>query len=618
MRGRAQLLTAITALALLTATIPAITGGSDGEDPIVLIHGWTGDSDSWREMLPKLEAQRLPVLDFDPNQSGTQALDYEPTGDGQHISYLAGKIVEDKITQALVDNGYSADHPVDVVAHSMGGLVARFLIEQPGADVEHWDGEDGWYGDGTADVRTDWAERVDELIMLGTPNHGTWEAWVPANIGGFGEWNPSGGDMQPGSVFLDRMGYSEPSGEHYHGVGGDPAYLQFLSYDYDGDGVSHGFDGVVPAESPYLDGASLDLLDDNHFELRTSDQAVDLTIQLLGESSTVDGVGDATLAGNLTVRLEQFEVASDHDGGGSDEYVFDVHVDPDGSVGDAGYEHVGTIEAAADGPTTISWGDDGPTAGDLGLPGTSPVTSVKVVVKEDDTSWGGGYESVSTHYLEDLMLSEDIDGQDYYAGDAADSDSGTNTVQLSLNGITADIEHTRRVELGFDASKIKDDHDWGEGEVTFELNGGRLGLTAETWRGMPGESHYGRDSGEWVDIGTHARDDGVVEDEQTWSGRMLWNATLRFDVTYWEDDGGWSSVDGGNLYYLEAPLTDVPEGHTDYVGDSLYDYDAYLWVEKTDDTATSTAADEPRELESEVRPLSFVPDPPEPGDLTRR
>lgn len=614
MRGRA-LTTAIAALALLTATIPAITGGSHGEDPIVLIHGWTGDSDSWREMLPKLEAQGLPVLDFDPDASGTQALGYEPTGDGQHISYIAGKIVEERIQQALDANGYSADHSVDIVAHSMGGLVARFLVEQPGADVENWDAEDGWYGDGNADVRTDWAERVDELIMLGTPNHGTWEAWVPANIGGFGEWNPSGADMQPGSTFLDRMGYAEPSGEAYHAVGGDPAYLQFLQYDYDGDGTSHGFDGVVPAESPYLDGASLDLLDGNHFELRTSDPAVDLTIQLLGESSTVDGVGQANLAGNLTVRLERFEVASDHDGGGSDEYVFDVYVDGDGSVGDAGYEKVDRIEASADGPTTIGWGDDGPATTGLALPGTSPVSSVKVVVKEDDTSWGGGYEAVSTHYLEDLMLSEDIDGHDFYAQSASDSESGTNDVRISLNGVTADVEHTRKVTLGIDATYIEDDHDWGEGEVTHELHGGRLNYTVERWRGMPGDSHYGRDSGEWADIGTHAKDDGEVEAEAFWSGRMLHNATLRMDVTYWEDDGGWSSVDGGNMYYLEEPLASIPWGHTDYVGDSLYDYDAYLWVEKTD-TGAGSSAQEPRTLDAKLRPASVVPDPPPGLNLT--
>jgi len=40
-----------------------------------------------------------------------------------------------------------------------------------------------------ADIRTDWKSRVDDLVMLGTPNHGTWEAWVPGTIGLFGAWS---------------------------------------------------------------------------------------------------------------------------------------------------------------------------------------------------------------------------------------------------------------------------------------------------------------------------------------------------------------------------------------------------------------------------------------------
>lgn len=91
--------------------------------------------------------------------------------------------------------------PVDVVAHSMGGLVARAYIE----------------GDG-------YAGGVDHFIMLATPNRGSdWAAcrfglelqeqysqwrhdpdwnWTWMITDGLGE---AGGDLKPGSGFLERL-----------------------------------------------------------------------------------------------------------------------------------------------------------------------------------------------------------------------------------------------------------------------------------------------------------------------------------------------------------------------------------------------------------------------------
>lgn len=594
----------------------------DGNYPIVLIPGWHGNADTFREMIPKLTAQGFTVLDFDTATPGIQALGYAPTGSGQHISYIAGKIVEEKIQAALSANGYPSTQKVDIVAHSMGGLVSRFLIEKPGADVDYWSSTSGWYGDGVADVRTDWASRVDDLIMLGTPNHGTWEAWVPANIGGFGNWNPSGGDMYYNSKFLSLMGYAEPTGESYRCMGGDPQYLQWMKYDFDGDGIKHGFDGVVPAESPYVTGCTMDYVAGHHGELVTTDQAIDLVITYLGQTSGQTGIGKANLVGDLVVRLERFTVAQDHDGGTTDDYILDVYVDPDGGLGSAGYSLAGTVRQKLDGPGTYTWGNTGPTVPAVKLPGTSPVVDVKVVIREDDTSWGGGYESVSTHYLTNMLLSEDIDGQDYYRGTATDSKGGTNEVRLSLNGITSSVALTRHVTLGFDKAYIEDDHEWGTGEVQFTLNAGRLGFTSTVYRGDPGSgTHYSRDSGSWVDIGVHTKNNGAVESETIWSGRMHKDATIRFDVTYWEDDGGWSARDGGNMYYLEQTLASIPEGKTSYQGTSLPDFNAYLWVNKAPEGAGGSGtlgAANLRELGALLDPASLIPnglDDPE-GDLT--
>ncbi|MBW3581727.1 MAG: alpha/beta hydrolase [Euryarchaeota archaeon] len=589
---------------------PTQGSAHEGAFPVVLLHGWTGDGDSFREMVPKLEAQGLAVLDFDPATAGTQALSYGPMAAGQHVSYIAGKVVEEAILDALAAAGYPADQKVDVIAHSMGGLVARFLIEQPGADVDHWSASSGWYGDGTPDVRSDWAARVDDLIMTGTPNHGTWEAWVPSTIGGFGDWNAAGSDMVPGSTFLERMGYAAPSGEHYHAIGGDPAYLNFLKWDYDGDGFSRGFDGVVPAESPYVTGATIDYVDGHHGALLSDDDALDLIIEFLGQTSVVDGIGGASLAGDAVVRLEYLDVVQDHDGGSSDEMVVDVYVDADGSLGPAGYTNAGRHTFSKDGPFTVDWGDTGPTFASVKVPGTSPLLDVKVVVLEDDTSWGGGYEAVSTHYVTNILLSEDIDGMDFYAKGATDSKGGTNTVRVSVNGVTSDVGETRAVELGLERSYVKDDHDWGKGEVTYYLNAGRVGYTSQYSRGEIGGTHYSRDSGSWVDIGSHSKNDGTVEAELVWSGRMLEDATLRFDVTYWEDDGGWSGADGGNMYYLEKSLAQLSDGTSRYKGTSLSDYDVYISVVKYG-PGESPALQMVEEMDAVENPVGLLPDGPD-------
>ncbi|HUR68605.1 MAG TPA: hypothetical protein VM370_05105 [Candidatus Thermoplasmatota archaeon] len=615
MRGR---LIVIALVVTSVVFLPAPADAGDGNYPIVLIPGWHGNADTFREMIPKLVAQGFTVLDFDSATPGIQAMGYAPTAAGQHIPYVAGMIVEEKIQAALAAAGYPSTQKVDIVAHSMGGLVARFLIEKPGADVDSWSDASGWFGDGVADVRTDWASRVDDLVMLGTPNHGTWEGWVPATIGGFGNWNPTGGDMFGPSKFLSLMGYAEKAGETYRCVGGNPQYLQWLQFNYDGDSVAHGFDGVVPAESPFVTGCTMDYVAGHHGELVTTDQAVDLVITMLGQTSYQAGVGQANLAGDLVVRLEKLSVAQDHDSGTTDDYVVDTYVDPDSTLGSAGYTLVGSVHYGMNGPGTANWGNTGPSSSALKLGGKFPVVDVKVVVREDDTSWGGGYESVSTHYFTNLLLSEDVDGQDYYKATATDSKGGTNEVRVSLNGVTADVSLTRYVTLGYDKTYVEDDHDCcGNGETQYTLNAGRAGFTSVIYRGDPGtDTHYSREDPAWVNIGTDTKNNGAVESEVIWSGRMHKDAQLRFDITYWEDDGGWSARDGGNMYYLDTPLSSIIEGRTNYQGTSLPDFNTYIWVDKAGNAGSGSggigfAGDVPMELDAWLAPTSLVPNGPD-------
>ena len=203
-------------------------------------------------MIPKLQAQGSPCSTSTRRTPGAQAMGYAPTAAGQHISYVAGKVVQQKINRPHRQR-YATTQKVDIVAHSMGGLVSRFLVEKPGADVDSWSTRPA--GTATASpTSTPTGNRVDDLIMLGTPNHGTCWAGCPA---------PAVRRLErdrrrhvPNSKLPTRMGYAEKAGEYYTCIGGDPWYLQWLQYDYNGDGIKHGFDGVVPAESPFLTGCT--------------------------------------------------------------------------------------------------------------------------------------------------------------------------------------------------------------------------------------------------------------------------------------------------------------------------------------------------------------------------
>ena len=409
------------ALVVLAALLPlgVVSGVSARADlpvPVVLIPGWHGEPDSFDAMVPALEAAGLTVLDFDGARPGRQALAYAPTADGQHIPDVAADVVEPAIEAALARAGYPPGAPVHVVGYSMGGLVARWLIEHPGGRVA-----------------AGWAERVGTLVMLGTPNHGTIAAWVPGTIGGFGRWNATGGDMRPGSPFLRSMGQAEPPGERYVAVGGAPPWLPFPRHDYDGDGTAHGYDGLVPAESPFLRGDEHYLVPAHHGALPRDPQTFGLVTTALGyrPAPSPPAGGAANLTGPATIRLEYAEVADDHDRWTSDENRFAVAVDPDG--GADGFVPLGEISYRRDAPFTQNWGDRGPTAGPVRLPGTSPRLDVRLEVSEADP-WGR--QVVATAVFRDVMLSDDLDGMDYYEATVPLSGGRRHAFRISLNGVS--------------------------------------------------------------------------------------------------------------------------------------------------------------------------------------
>ena len=395
-------------MALVAALVAPVRVRADMGVPVVLIPGWHGEAASFDRMIPALEAAGLNVLDFDPALPGSQALSYAPAADGQHIPDVAVRVVGPAVESALARAGYPKGASVDVVGFSMGGLVARHLIERAG-----------------------WGMRVGTLVMLGTPNHGTMAAWVPAKVGGFGRWNATGGDMRPGSPFLRALGVAEPPGERYVAIGGAPAWLPLPRHDYDGDGVGHGYDGLVPAESPFVAGAERYLVPVHHGALPGDPQVVGLVTTALGRRPTGSPPGGgAVLVGEASIRLEYAAVSGDHDRWTDDENRFAISVDPDG--GGDGFVPLGEIAYRRDAPFTQEWGDAGPTVGPIRLPATSPRIDVRLDLSEADP-WGR--QVVATAVFADVMLSDDLDGLDYYEAVVPVS-GGRHVFRISLNGVS--------------------------------------------------------------------------------------------------------------------------------------------------------------------------------------
>ncbi len=265
-----------------------------GDFPVVLIHGWIGSTTNWLlnytwwNLSQELQQKGFKLLDFDVSKSGIQFLTYEPGWQDHHIPWIAAKVSE-KIERALVWNGYLPNQTIDIVAHSMGGLVSRFMAEHGGADVDYWNdswmpGDDGypWHGDGDPDVHIN-GEQIDDLISVGTPCHG-----VPPGINSsiqkiigylyFPSWVGQIPDMIYHSKFLEAMGYNGTDRVDYYGVGSDIGFIAGMPVDFNGDGTTHSSDGLVPTESPYLKGKPFYMIEGNAWPNGDADHISEIAI----------------------------------------------------------------------------------------------------------------------------------------------------------------------------------------------------------------------------------------------------------------------------------------------------------------------------------------------------
>lgn len=139
-------------------------GGRAQRQPIVLIHCFAGHRGIWSVSAPWFASRGHPLVipSFTPADGDIDA----------HVEPLRAAI------SRATDLADDPTAPVHLVAHSMGGLIARAYLRRYG-----WD-------------------RIGAVVTLGTPHGGTPQAWFGAGL--------AARQMRPRSAWLRRLAGEEP------------------------------------------------------------------------------------------------------------------------------------------------------------------------------------------------------------------------------------------------------------------------------------------------------------------------------------------------------------------------------------------------------------------------
>ena len=188
--------------------------------PVLLINGYLSNRGSLHLLERRLHERQHTVL--------TYRLPRLNMGDIRDSAALIARKVESLVAQTSVPS-------VDIVGHSMGGLVGLYYVKRLGG-----------------------RHRVRRLILLGTPAAGTWSALFGLVTAPFGRASLQ---LLPTSPFLRELNEAPiPKGVEVISVGGERDYLAPLSSTVL-EGVRHvalptGHSGLL------VDAAVADVLDD--------------------------------------------------------------------------------------------------------------------------------------------------------------------------------------------------------------------------------------------------------------------------------------------------------------------------------------------------------------------
>jgi triacylglycerol lipase len=135
--------------------------------PILFVHGWNANATTWTTMVGRFKKDGWTDAELWTFSYNT----------AQSNATTAG-IIRQKVDSILQATGAAR---VEIVTHSMGALSARYYVDSLGGDA-----------------------KVDALVSLGGPNHGTNTAYFCSQT--------ACREMQPGSAFLASLNIDETPG----------------------------------------------------------------------------------------------------------------------------------------------------------------------------------------------------------------------------------------------------------------------------------------------------------------------------------------------------------------------------------------------------------------------
>jgi len=138
---------------------------TDRHPPVLLIHGFLGTRGSMYVLEQRLLQDGFNVISFNLGMLNVR--------DIRSSALLIHRKVQSVLEQ-------TAQPRIDIVGHSMGGLIGLYYIKRLGG-----------------------RQHVRRLIQLGTPNHGTWMALL--GVATLGLLSSSSWQLLPGSPFLDDL-----------------------------------------------------------------------------------------------------------------------------------------------------------------------------------------------------------------------------------------------------------------------------------------------------------------------------------------------------------------------------------------------------------------------------
>jgi pimeloyl-ACP methyl ester carboxylesterase len=195
--------------------------------PVMLVHGFLGNAETWARFADHLREQKFDAVVSEYFTRGSKN-DSIPEQSKLLKEYIAGQVRDYARAGIMLAR-------VDVVAHSMGGLIARYCGEEIGGTLR-------------------------KILMVGTPNHGV--SYLSAQAGALGSsWleqhGTAGDQLYAGSQFLADLNAGEAEGQHlaesvqYANLIGLRSALSPLA----ASGTVPS-DGVVDASSAHLNGVS--------------------------------------------------------------------------------------------------------------------------------------------------------------------------------------------------------------------------------------------------------------------------------------------------------------------------------------------------------------------------